>query len=54
MTENHDIHLEHLGNKEEGYWGVSTCYHLGKWHDWVRAETAPLAICLVALQAIAR
>ncbi len=54
MTENRDIHLEHLGNDEtEGYWGVSTCYQLGEWQDWMRAETAPLAICLAALQTIA-
>ncbi len=54
MTENQDIHLEHLGSGEEGYWGVSTCYEMGEWKDWARAETAPLAICLAALQAVAR
>jgi hypothetical protein len=28
---------------EENSWGVSTCFELGEWKDWVRAETAPLA-----------
>ena len=52
LTENQDIHIEHLGSDDES-WGVSTCYELGEWKDWVRAKTAPLAICLAALKAIA-
>jgi len=52
IIENQDIHIEHLGNHNES-WGVSTCYELGEWKDWVRAETAPLAICLAGLKAIA-
>ncbi len=48
MTKQQDIHLEHL----EGEWGVSTCHELGEWKDWVRAETAALAICRAALQAL--
>lgn len=53
LIQNQDIHIEHLAVEGEGYWGVSTCYELGEWKDWVRAETAPLAICIAALKAIA-
>src|SRR5574341_430621 len=45
LVENQDIHIEHLAIEDENYWGVSTCFELGEWKDWVRAETASLAIC---------
>ena len=44
-----DIHLEHL---EWTGWAVGTCFDKseGGWDDWVYADTAPLAICLAALE----
>jgi hypothetical protein len=44
----HCIHIEHLHKK----WSVSCCYELGEWKDWIEADTAQMAICLAALEAV--
>jgi len=44
-TPNQDFHLEHLG---ESGWSVGTC---GR-EEWVTADTAPVAICRAALEAV--
>jgi hypothetical protein len=47
LTADGDIHIECL----HGEWSVSTC-HEEAWKGWSRADTAPLAICLAALEAV--
>ena len=50
---NEDFHIEHWKANESSGWRVSTCFELGKWKDWVEAETLPMAICKAALRAFA-
>ncbi len=52
MLPNQDFHVEHWADEENSGWQVSSCYELGGWKDWVRAETLPHAICLAALKAL--
>jgi len=51
LLPNQDFHIEHWSDETHSGWQVSSCYELGEWKDWVRAETLPHAICLAALQA---
>ncbi len=46
-----DFHLEHM---EGAGWTASCCFNRadGGWDGWRNADTAPLAICLAALQAV--
>ncbi len=45
-----DIHIECLNDE----WGVSTCYQDSdeSWNEFIRGDTAPLAICYAALKAV--
>jgi hypothetical protein len=52
LLPNQDFHIEHWVDESFSGWQVSSCYELGKWKGWVRAETLPHAICLAALKAI--
>ena len=49
---NQDFHIEHWADDINSGWQVSSCHELGKWKDWVRAETLPKAICLAALETL--
>ncbi len=54
LLPNQDFHIEHWrddGTETSG-WQVSSCYELGEWKDWIRAETLPLAVCSAALKSI--
>jgi len=52
LLPNQDFHIEHWADGDISNWQVSSCYQLGEWMDWVRAETLPHAICLAALKAM--
>ena len=52
LLPNQDFHIEHWSDETHSGWQVSSCYKLGEWKDWVRAETLPHAICLAALQTV--
>jgi len=54
LLPNQDFHIEHWADEDISNWQVSSCYQLGEWMDWVRAETLPHAICLAALKAITK
>jgi len=52
LLPNEDFYIEHWADESFNGWQVSSCFELGKWKNWVKAETLPQAICLAVLKAL--